>query len=515
MASFQAHFTNIRLAFNRRLFLSCCLIAFSQFNFGFDQTAFSTTQAMNAFERKFGVYNPAKKKWALEPSFLSLLNALPYIGFFAGVFIGSSISSRFGRRMVMFTMSLHALVSVPITVTSTNKAHILTARILNYIYLGMELAVVPVFQAEIVPPQVRGLVVATYQGCIYVGGLVMSLICRGTSTLEGNAQWQIPLALFAVIPAIVAILIWFIPESPRWLLLKDRPEDSLNALRALREGKFTEDEILSEFNALKVRLARESEKGKYLELYRGPDLKRTMISIGMNVFLQVTGQVFTARYGTVYIKSLGTVDPFVMTIVNQAVNLFAIGVSMVLVDHIGRRPLLFFSGFMQVATWFCMAGLGTPHTKTHAMQTGLVALISVYNFGFCTGWAPLSHTVAAELPTSRLRDMTFRTANAVNIILQLVITLVIPYLMDAQYANLGSKVGYIFGPASILAMVFTYYCVPETKGKSLEDLDVLFVQGVPIRDFKSPMTVDYSKDGLEVETVKPAKESKAPHVEIV
>lgn len=204
--------------FNGRLLCAVGLIAVSQFNFGFDQTAYSTTQAMDAFEKQFGHYSEAKEKYVIEPYFMSLLNSLPYLGFVVGLLVGSEISARRGRRMTMFVMSLYALCTAAITFSSRSRAQILAARILNYGYVGMELAVVPVFQAEIVPRQVRGLIVETYQLMLYIGGLIMSLICRGTSELEGNKQWQIPFALFFIIPTIVAACIWFIPEVGRVLI---------------------------------------------------------------------------------------------------------------------------------------------------------------------------------------------------------------------------------------------------------------------------------------------------------
>ncbi|KAM5439731.1 hypothetical protein MferCBS31731_004141 [Microsporum ferrugineum] len=524
------HLATVRAAFNRRLLLSCALIAFSQMNFGFDQVAFSTTQAMDAFEREFGVQNRKTKAFALEPTYLAMLNALPYLGFLGGLFLGSSVSARWGRRMVMFAMSVHAMVMVPITVTSRSKQQMLAARVLNYIYLGMELAVVPVFQAEIVPPQVRGAVVATYQLCIYprletatemeiltrqVGGLIMSLVCRGTIRLDGNAQWQIPLALFGFVPLVVASLIWFIPESPRWLLVKGRHDDSLSALRSLRDGRFSEDQIMAEYTALRDRLGREStDSARYVDCFRGTDLRRTLIAVGVNVFLQATGQVFTARYSAVYIKSLDTVDPFSITIVNQLVNLLGVAISMVLVDHVGRRPLLYASSALQTVAWFAMAGLGTPRAPTHAMRSAIVALIAFFNISFCIGWAPLSHTVAAEVPSSRLRDMTFRTANAVNLIMQLVITLVIPYLIDDKYAGLGTKIGYVFAPLSILSLLFTYLYVPETTGKSLEELDALFADRVPTRQFKTAV-VDHAKaDPARADPSRAGKDPNAAHLEV-
>lgn len=133
--------------FNRQLLLSCLLIAVSTFNYGFDNQAFSTTEAMTAFVKKFGVYNATKKTYALETYWLSLFNSLNYIGFavgkswtpshikfrltYEGVTIGSAVSARFGRRMCMFTMSCWALVSATIAVTSANRNQLLAARILN------------------------------------------------------------------------------------------------------------------------------------------------------------------------------------------------------------------------------------------------------------------------------------------------------------------------------------------------------------------------------------------------
>ena len=189
MANFSEQLSSVRRLFNKTLSFSVALIAISQFNFGFDQQAYSNTQAMDHFERQFGTYSEKLGAWTIESYELSLLNSLPYLGFVVGLLVGSEVSSRFGRRMVMFVMSIYALCTAAITFSSRSFAQILAARILNctYIslppitrvlrvtslgldgYVGMELSVVPVFQSEIVPKQVRGLVVETYQLMLYVG----------------------------------------------------------------------------------------------------------------------------------------------------------------------------------------------------------------------------------------------------------------------------------------------------------------------------------------------------------
>lgn len=86
-------------------------------------------------------------------------------------------------------------------------------------------------------------------------------------------------------------------------------------------------------------------------------------------------------------------------------------------SQILNRPLLIFSGAVQALSLYGMAGLGTLAVITDEMKTGVVALLCLFNFGFCAGWAPLSHTLSAEIPTARLLDMTYRTASTVNLVL--------------------------------------------------------------------------------------------------
>jgi MFS family permease len=131
MAGFKEQLLSVRGKFNRTLSLSISIIAISQFNFGFDQQAYATTQAMDHFEKQFGSYVAEDDTWTIRPYELSLLNSLPYMGFVVGLLVGSQISSHYGRRIVMFVMSIYALCTAAITFSSRSFAQILAARILN------------------------------------------------------------------------------------------------------------------------------------------------------------------------------------------------------------------------------------------------------------------------------------------------------------------------------------------------------------------------------------------------
>ncbi|TPX07772.1 uncharacterized protein E0L32_010564 [Thyridium curvatum] len=505
--------THLSGAFNGRLLFCCSLMMLSQINYGLDQIAYSTTQAMTPFENKFGVYSPARKRKVIEPYFLSLLNSLPTVGQVIGVAFGSYICRQWGRRMSFWVMCVWAWVAAILAVTAQHREQVLVARVINFLYIGMELATIPVAQAEFVPSNVRGFVVGTYQLGLMMGALIMSCVCLGTSKIKGDNAWRIPYGLFFIVPTIVFVGTFYIPESPRWLLIKGRTTEARENLAMIRRGKFTEQQIDEEFAALQAGLEVSVEKGSFKEIWQGKNRSRTLMTIGVNFFLQVrtssepcchalmphqaaldprandryyvqaTGQAFSSQYGAIFVKDIGAIDPFVMKTVNQLINLFTILACMYLTDISGRKALLNVGAFLQFGSLMAMGGLGTPASPTKSMKIGITAMTTIFGAGFCLGWAPVSHVVAAELPTNRLRDVTYATGNVVQIIILFAVNFSIPYLLYEPYAALGSKVGFIFGSFAALAILFTWLCLPECKGFSLEEIDYLFNADVPVRKF--------------------------------
>ncbi|KAM5349807.1 hypothetical protein ACJ41O_006312 [Fusarium nematophilum] len=454
----------LRETFNVRLTLTVLLIAFSQFNFGFEMAVFSGTQAMNYFEKQFGSWNPATEKYTLDPLWLSLFNSLPYIGFAAGLILGSYISNRWGRRMCVFTMSIWAICAAAIIITSKNRDHLLAGRVLNYIYIGMELAVVPIYQSEIVPARSRGFVVSTYQ---------ISVI------------------------------------SPRWLASKYRHQEGLAALRKLRVGKMTEEEVILEYNLLEVAATQYREKGTFQELFWKANIRQTFIVIGINFFLQTTGYTFHVVYGAVYIKSLGTVNPFNINLIKSFVGL-AVGIAaMWACDIVGRRRLLIIGGSIQAMALFAMAIIGAALPTSNVKNSAIVSMMILFTVGWTCGWSPNSHILSAEIPNQRLRDMSYRTGSVVNVLMQFVTAFTLPYLLFPPYANLQSKVGFIYGSFAVLAVMFTYFCIPEVQGRTLEEIEELFATNIPIRQFRCSTTASAAR---ALEDVKVAVSEEVTNV---
>ncbi|KAK6444273.1 hypothetical protein ACSS6W_008045 [Trichoderma asperelloides] len=445
---FSRHFTP-------RLALSVALIALSTFNYGFDNQGIATSQAMLAYKKQFGDYNPKTNTYAVPTYYLSLLNSLNFIGFAVGLYVGSNISAKYGRRMAMFCMSLWAIMSATVLISATTRGQVLAGRILNYTYIGMELATCPPFQAEIVPAPIRGFAVGTYQTSLLLGGVIINSVCRGTSGLTSNAAWRIPMGLFYIVPITVASCVWFIPESPRWLLLQDREEDALRSLQTLR-GSDPSYNAHEDLDGLRLSLIEEHNQGRYSDLFRSTNRRRTLVAMGMNFFIQATGSPFTAAYGTLFVQSI---------------------------DKIGRRPILMTGSLLQIIWLFTMGGIGTAANPSLTQKQVIVGATALSSASLCFSWDPLNYIVTTELPASRLRDKTQRVASIVNIVTNFLFSFFTPYLLNAPYADLQSKVGFIFGALAICSFLFAYFCVPEMKGRSLEDINEMFDKEVPTRQF--------------------------------
>lgn len=256
-------------------------------------------------------------------------------------------------------MSIYALGSASVVISSTTQAQIQAGRALHCkfpmpsfiegtlanhlhspfedIYLGMQLAVIPTTLSEIAPARNRGGVSVLYWLAIKVGGLVVTSITRGTKTIQTNAAWRIPFGLLLVVPSIVICLVWFIAESPRWLLLRDRETEAFESLRKLKPQNMSEEDLRGEFDVLSLKVSEQLQKRSFSDLFTKPNRLRTFVVVMSNFFQQATGQAFASQYGTLFVKQLKSINPFSVTLGTNAVDIGAIIISASLIDVVGRR----------------------------------------------------------------------------------------------------------------------------------------------------------------------------------
>ncbi|OJJ94943.1 hypothetical protein ASPACDRAFT_1908656 [Aspergillus aculeatus ATCC 16872] len=459
------------------LLFSTALLALSAFNYGLSDQAFSSCQAMDSFIRQFGKYDASTDTWKIPALDTSLYNSIKAAGQIIGVFLGGYVSNRWGRRMCIFSMSVYALGSASVVVSSTTQAQLQTARALHYIYLGMQLAVIPTFLAELAPAKNRGGIGVIYWLSIKCGGLFITGVARATKTMTTDAAWRIPFGLILVIPFIVLCLVWFIPESPRWYLLRDRQIEALQALTVLKPKNTPEPVIQEEFDVLSAKVAEQLQKKSFRDLFTRQNRQRTFVVAATNFFQQATGQAFASQYGTLFVKQLKSVNPFSVTLGTNAVDIGAIIICASLIDIVGRRMLFHTSSSLQTVALMTMGGLGTADSSNVHAKQGIVAMLLLFSFSWSLGWAPLVYVLGAELPSSPLREMTLQIAYTVKLVTEFAVTFTYPYMETADtphHVDLGGKLGFIYGSLSALAFLFGWFFIPETKQVEIEDLDKQF-----------------------------------------
>ncbi|KAF5516570.1 Major facilitator-type transporter ecdD [Colletotrichum siamense] len=380
--------------------------------------------------------------------------------------------------------TIQAMDCVCVTYTSQSFSQVLAGRCIVHIYTGMESWLIPLFIAEVVPAKIRGMLVSGYMIGRLLGTIIISCVSFATSTWPGDSSWKTPVAVLFSIPSLMILVTAFVPESPRWLLVKEQYEEALVNLKGLNDSR-AGFEGETELAAMKANLEQHTEKGSWADLFRGTDLRRTTIALLPPFFSQATGQAFANVYGTIFYQSLGTINPFVLTIISQCFGLIGSLSFMLLVDRVGRR--FFWKSMVPLGgvSMMILGGLGTIRNPTQSEKLATACMLSLFGFSFLGSLAQLAAVTPAEVPSPRLRGKTAMMAWTVNNFSNFIATFTLPYLMNPGYGNLGPKVGFIYGSFSLISVVWGFFCFPELKGKTLDEVDMMFRANVPARKTSS------------------------------
>lgn len=197
-----------------------------------------------------------------------MLNSIPLIGFALGVLFVSWLGEKYGRRVVFVFLNCTCLVGVGITYSAKSFTQILIGRCLVQAYVGMENWLIPMYQSEIVPANIRGAIVGNYFTFKLIGSMIMAVVTNKTRDFAGSLCWKIPIGAMFAVPAMSLLLCYFIPESPRWLLRKDNHEEAHRVLEYIYDGNPNAD-IDHELQYLQQMLDAEPESGSWADLFRG------------------------------------------------------------------------------------------------------------------------------------------------------------------------------------------------------------------------------------------------------
>jgi MFS transporter, SP family, galactose:H+ symporter len=401
---------------------------------------------------------------SLSTTMQGILVAIALLGAAIGAAGAGYLSDRIGRRRVILCAGLLFIAGAVISAAADDVIILLVGRLLVGLAIGVASMLAPLYLAEISPAQERGAIVSLNQLCITGGILVSYLVGFALAAVPGGWRWM--LALGAVPGIILAAGMLVLPESPRWLAGHGRLGDAENVLRRLRGAA----DVAGEFGALRTDLAREGQLVSSKELL-APRLRRPLvIGIGLAMFQQITGINTVIYFAPTIFQSAGlssAATAILATAGVGAVNVIMTIVSIRLIDRLGRRQLLLWSLGGMALNLFLLALFFHVGTGGHLAWIAVVSVAAYVGF-FAIGLGPIFWLLIAEIFPLAVRGRAMSLSTIAVWGFNLIVSAAFLDLVGA-IGSAGTFVAYAV--LSLVAIVFVFLVVPETKGLSLEQIE--------------------------------------------
>jgi sugar porter (SP) family MFS transporter len=395
-----------------------------------------------------------------------LLVSIVLVGAAVGALSGGRLADVFGRRFMLMVTAVIFVTGALVCAAAPSLNILVFGRLIVGLGIGFATSTVPIYISEVSPPQTRGWQVSLFQLAITIGILAAYVV---DYTFSGSASWRWMLGLAFVPGAILGLGMLRMPESPRWLA--EHGQSNL-ARRILARIRGTED-IESEWLEIQKTLTETEERGRFSDLL-SPSLRTALlIGIGLAIFQQVTGINTVIYYAPLIVQSAGisTASGAILATAGIGlVNVIMTIVAMWLIDRVGRRPLLLI-GIGGMILSLGVLGFVFRMPTGGALAWLAVVTLMVYVASFAISLGPIFWLIIAEIYPLRVRGIAEGTAAGVNWASNFVVSFTFLTLIEV----LGpSMTFWVYALLAVASWLFAYYLVPETKGRTLEEIERSF-----------------------------------------
>lgn len=381
----------------------------------------------------------------------------------AGAALGAAsagyLGGRFGRKPILVFNAILFGSFALITGMAFSLPSFLVARFFVGVAVGVSSMLTPLYIAELSPPKIRGALV-TLNGLAIVTGAAVAFYLD--YFFAGSGNWR-AMFISAVLPSVVLLLaLLFLPESPRWLVARQRMEEAFTILNQVEE---TED---AHRHIEELKEVTRTDKLRFRDLFTERLKMPLLIGLGLAVFQQITG-INTIIYYTPTILHMAGFKTYASAILASvlvgAVQLVMTVVALFLVDRVGRKPLLLIGiGGMSIA----LIHLGYLFGASGVSQVSVLTDVLVYIACFAVGMAPVSWLLVSEIYPTTIRSQAMGLASVTMWLCNLLVSVTFLSLVG----TVGLKFSFwLYAAASIAAFVFSFRFVPETKGRTLEEIE--------------------------------------------
>ncbi|KAF7128659.1 hypothetical protein CNMCM5793_003510 [Aspergillus hiratsukae] len=463
---------------------------------GYDTAFVGALYAMPSFQRDFG--RPYKDGHEVTAEWQTLLMVMGFVSTIIGVMLDGSLSERLGRKRV----TLGALVIVTATIFcqffATSLPVLLVGRMLSSVPFGIFAASTTTYAAEICPVVLRGYLTTYVCLCWILGQFVSAGVTFASSGLDTHWAYRIPFAVQWAWPVPLIVLIWFAPESPWWLVRQGRLPDAERTMAKLLSK--SAQHHAPAYVAMMVHTIREEQEvgvgTSYLACFRGDDCRRTEIACVAYGIQALVGSPL--QQYTVYFFTSAGLEPskaFALNLGNNAVTVVGTILAWPLLSYFGRRTI-FLNGLVMMTVLYFAIGFASL-AKTNGAEWAQSSLLIVFLFVYSPSVAATLYAIVGEVGSAQLRGKTVSLARATAYLVDILVGVLTPYMINPSAWNWVGKAGFFFGGLSVICTVWTFFRLPETGGRTYEELDILFKNKVPARKF-----AEFHVDAFEMEDSK-------------
>jgi SP family xylose:H+ symportor-like MFS transporter len=409
---------------------------------------------------------PVETGWAISSAL---------VGCLIGAFFSDYLSNKFGRKATMIITAILFILNSVGTALPNSFTIFVLFRIVGGIGVGIASMVVPMYIAEIAPPKRRGALVGNYQLAIVIGIVVVYFV-NYFIALQGDAHWNLNIGwrwMFGseIIPSILfLVFIFLIPESPRWLLQKGKSEQAVAVLE-----KINAPEDVAQVQSEIQNSLEQEDKGQWNNLVNPIYKKALFVGIGLSILQQLTGINAILYYAPEIFKSLGSstdaslLETSILGVVNLIFTLLAIK----WVDKMGRKPLLYIGS---TGMTISLAAVGF-FIYNEAVGNYVLPFLILFMASFSISWGPIVWILLSEIFPNKIRSLALAISVFIQWVANFIVTQLFPSLVENQWLKdnfNGAFPFYLFSVICLFSLFFVWKKVPETKNKSLEQMDALW-----------------------------------------
>lgn len=452
---------------------------------GYDPTIVGTLVGIPQFRKDFGYEYPAGSgSYILPAAWISAFTYAPVIGYLISALWGGWCVDRFGPRKTLMGVTILSLFTLLLQVLGQSAAIIFVGDLLTGLLTGSFPVLGPAYISEILPVCLRGIGLSCNNLSQVLGSLIGILILRGTQARSDKWSYKVPFITEYALPLIFIIGGFLAPETPWFLMKKGRHEEAKKSLQRTGYGDDVEH-TLAHIQETLLFEAETTANATYLDCFRGTNLRRTLICAMAYSGQFLCGINLSASYCTYFFElaGLSTAQAF-----DMSVGLFALGVfgnllSWPLMTIWGRRAAYIWTCGFTSTLMFILGFLGLASDINKGAMYAKSIVLLIFNFVYNIGLGPVVYVIIAEVPSTTIRGKTLGLACFTPHIFSISITAGLPYAMSPAEANWGAKTGFLFAGLGTLVASWAIFHLPETKGRTFEELDILFANKVPARTF--------------------------------